>query len=310
MKTFDIFFNLNYMTLEIIAYQLIYIFFGLLVGSFLNVCIYRIPAAREEFYEESPYGRDPNSKKIDLKFLYPRHSICPSCKNKLLFWHNIPLLSWLLLKGKCAFCSTKISVRYPVVELLTAILSVLSFSNFGLSLTGLIIFAFSAALLVIAFIDYDYYIIPNVISLPGTGICFGLAVINQFCGIFDSPIVPGISDSLWGILIGGGFLWIVAEFYLRVRKIEGLGMGDVKLLAMTGALLGAPGAFYTIFIGSVFGSIIGIGLIIFTKRSASQHIPFGPYLVVATLIYIFSGNELIQAWVGLVTGNMGAENGF
>ena len=87
-------------------------------------------------------------------------------------------------------------------------------------------------------------------------------------------------------------------------------MGDVKLLAMTGALLGAPGAFYTIFIGSVFGSIIGIGLIIFTKRSASQHIPFGPYLVVATLIYIFSGNELIQAWVGLVTGNMGAENGF
>ncbi len=286
---------------------LTYIIFGLIIGSFLNVCIYRLPASREEFYEDSPYGKDKDAKKIDLSISKPRHSICPNCKNRLHWHHNIPAISWIFLKGRCAFCKSSISIRYPMVEIITALTSLYLFSLFGLTPTAVLLFIFCAALIVITFIDYDYYIIPNVISLPGTAIAFGIAILNQFTHIFNSPIVPGIVPSLWGIAIGAGFLWIVAEFYLRVRKIEGLGMGDVKLLAMTGALLGPEGAFYTIFVGSVLGSVGGISLIILTRRKASQHIPFGPYLVAATLMYIFTGNMIIEWWVRLIAGDMGGD---
>ena len=177
-----------------------------------------------------------------------------------------------------------------------------TFNLFGLTATGFVIYALTCSLIVIAFIDFDYYIIPNVISLPGTAIAAGIAVINEFTHIFSDPIVPGVIPALWGFLMGAGFLWIVAEFYLRIRKMEGLGMGDVKLLAMVGVLLGPTGAFYTISLGSLLGSIGSIILIVFTRRKASQHIPFGPYLVTATLLYIYSGNLLINWWMGIITG--------
>lgn len=285
--------------------SLLYLVLGLVIGSFLNVCIYRLPAAREEFYHDSPYGKDKEKPKLDLTISKPRHSICPACKNKLLWHHNIPALSWIYLRGRCAFCKSRISIRYPAVEIITGIISLFTFTLFGLTPTAVVIFLFACSLLVIAFIDYDYYIIPNVISLPGTVIAFGLIVINHFTGIFTPPIAGTVIQSLLGVAIGAGFLWIVAEFYLRVRKIEGLGMGDVKLLAMTGALLGPQGAFYTIFVGSVFGAICGILLILVTRRKASQHIPFGPYLVVATLLYLYTGNLLIDWWVGFVVGDYG-----
>lgn len=280
----------------------IYVLVGLCIGSFLNVCIYRIPASREEFYGDSIYGQDKDAPRMELSLAKPTHSICPHCKHRLLWRHNIPAFSWIFLRGRCAYCEKKIPFRYPFVELLAAVFCLYTFNMFGLTATSFVLYAFVCSLIVIAFIDYDYYIIPNVISLPGTGIALGIAALNHFTHIFSSPIVPGITTALWGVLIGAGFLWLIAEFYLRVRKVEGLGMGDVKLLAMTGALLGPSGAFYTIFVGSLLGSVCGLALILFTGRKASQHIPFGPYLVIATLLYVFTGNMLIEWWVSLVVG--------
>ena len=292
-----------------LCFNLLIVAFGLCVGSFLNVCIYRIPAGRDDFFEESIYAKGEPFKSDDekkrLSILFPANSMCPNCKRRLRWWHNIPVASWIILKGRCEFCKTQIPFRYPLVEALTAIMAALTISTFGLTLTAGLIFIFICALIVISFIDYDFYIIPNIISLPGTVIGVGLAAINHFFQIFTAPIVPNLYASLWGVAIGAGFLWFIAEVYLRLRKLEGLGMGDVKLLAMTGALFGTSGAFYTIFFGSLLGSLCGLALIIFTGRKASQHIPFGPYLAIATILYIFTGEELINWWFGLLLGQEG-----
>lgn len=283
---------------------IVYIILGGVIGSFLNVCIYRIPASREEFYEESPYAKE-GQERMELSVTSPKRSICPKCKYEIPWRYNIPVIGWLMLRGKCANCNEKISVRYPAVEILTILFTLLTVDTFGLTLTGLVVYIFVCSLIVISFIDIDYYIIPNVISLPGTAIGFAIAIVNHFFHLFSSPVAPDIYQSIWGVVLGAGFLWLVAEFYLKVRKIEGLGMGDVKLLAMTGALFGPQAAFYTIFIGSVFGSILGVTMILFAGRKASQHIPFGPYLASATLLYIFSGNALIDMWVRFVVGDGG-----
>lgn len=283
--------------------------FGLIIGSFLSVCIYRIPFGRVESDESSgpPPDESKSAASSDKKAIsinYPTRSFCPQCQHQLLWWHNIPLMSWILLRGKCAFCKSPISARYPVVELLTGIISVLSFQNFGINPTGIVIFAFCCALIVISFIDYDYYIIPNVISLPGFALGMVLAAVNQVWHVFNPPLVSGLMDAVWGVLAGGGFLFVISEVYLRLRKKEGLGMGDVKLLAMTGAFFGVSGSLYTIFIGSLLGSVLGITLVLVSRRKFSQQLPFGPYLALGTLIYIFVGNQLIlRILEGLVRTN-------
>lgn len=231
----------------------------------------------------------------------PPRSFCPNCKAQLSWYHNIPILSWIFLRGKCAFCQAPISARYPVVELLTAIVSVMSFQSFGMNPTGAVIFIFCAALIVISFIDYDYYIIPNVISLPGVVIGLVLAGINQFFSVFNAPIVPDLKNAFYGLLAGAGFLLFISEIYLRLRKKEGLGMGDVKLLAMTGALFGLEGSLYTIFIGSFLGSILGILLVVCSGRKMSQQLPFGPYLALGTFVYIFAGTDSIVRILQMLT---------
>jgi len=284
---------------------------GLIIGSFLTVCIYRIPLGRKyaeaEGEEDSTIKVEDNEIKIseakEITFSFPKRSVCLACKEQLRWYHNVPLFSWLALKGKCAFCGEKVSVRYPFVELLTALAAVLSFGQFGLTATAALIFLFSCALIVISFIDYDYYIIPNVISLPGVVIGLMVGILNQFTGIFALPVSTGVVDSVLGLLIGGGFLLFVSEVYLRLRKKEGLGMGDVKLLAMTGAFFGVEGALYTIFVGSFLGSIIGVFFIIFARRNMSYQLPFGPYLAAGTLLYIFTGDRLVIAVVDFI-GNL------
>ena len=210
-----------------------------------------------------------------------------------------------MLGGKCQFCNVPISVRYPAVELLTCIFAVLTVQHFGYTLTGFVIFAFLSALIVISFIDIEFYIIPNEISLPGTAIGIGLAIVNEFTGIFQPPIVEGAIGSALGILAGAGFLWAIAEFYLRVRKIEGLGFGDVKLLAFTGALFGPQCAFYTIFVGSVTGAVLGGLAALVQKRDIKKHLPFGPYLAFGTVAYIFTGDLAIRLWVSFINGLIG-----
>ena len=249
--------------------------FGAIVGSFLNVCIYRIPAEKSIV---SP----------------PSH--CPSCGERVRPYDNIPLLSWLLLGGKCRFCRARISVRYPLVELLTALLTLFLFHEYGFSAGFAALFLFSAALVVITFIDLDHQIIPDIISLPGIPLGFAFS--------FFLPQV-GWKNSLIGILVGGGSLLVVAYAYELITKKEGMGGGDIKLLAMMGAFLGWKSIPFIIFISSLLGSVIGISLMIAQKKDSKLAIPFGPFLATAAVIYIFFGDSIIGWYL-----NVGAARGY
>ncbi len=289
--------------------------FGLIIGSFLSVCIYRIPALRDDL-DEDPFPdepKDPESKPVEKPavekvqkkkliegFNSPKRSICTKCGAQLKWFNNIPVFSWIFQGGKCAYCKERISARYPLIEILTAIVSVLSFQIFGPTPTGFLMFVFSSMLIVISFIDYDYYIIPNIITYPGTAIALLLALINHYTHWFTYPVVQTFYDSLIGVTIGGGFFWAFAEGYYLLRKKDGLGMGDVKLLFLIGALFGVFGSFYTIFIGSVFGSILGVLLIILGGRRWSKPLPFGPYLAIGAFIYLYFGAELSKWWYGFI----------
>lgn len=273
--------------------------FGLIIGSFLSVCIYRIPLGRKKGLESLDEPEEepqfaPGEEQISI--LKPARSFCPECKAQLKWYHNIPLFSWFLVGGKCAFCKHPISVRYPIIEAMTAASAVACYLTYGSALsipTALLVFAFLCALIVISFIDIDYFIIPNVISIPGTVIGMVIGCINQFTHIFQPPVAQTLLDSILGILAGGGVLYGIAALYYLVRRQTGLGLGDVKLLMMTGALFGWESAFYTMFVGSLIGAVLGVtGMLIF-RHKANRPMPFGPYLAVAATLYLFSGVNLL-----------------
>lgn len=285
--------------------------FGLIIGSFLTVCIYRLPLGRpadplapledgdaeeqEEVLAMPPQAIIDEAGGKAISVWFPPRSFCPSCGHKLPWWHNIPLFSWILLRGRCGFCNAAVSVRYPLVELLTCLLALLSYYFYGLTPTALVIFAFSCALLVLSIIDIDFYIIPNKITFPGVVIGFVLAGVNHFWHIFSAPVSVNLIQAFLGLLAGGGFLYLVAELYYLIRRKEGLGMGDVKLLAMTGVFFGMQGALYTIFIGSVLGAVLGGLHVLLTRGRWSQPLPFGPYLAFANILYIFSGDRALAS---------------
>jgi len=237
---------------------------GTIVGSFLNVCIYRIPEGKSVV---SP----------------PSH--CPKCENRIRWYQNIPILSYLFLKGRCGFCKVKISPRYALVELLTGLLFVAVLWYFGFSYATLIYWLFVASLIVITFIDLDHQIIPDVISLPGIPIGF-------VCS-FLIPWLPSL-DSLLGILLGGGLLLSIAWLYEVLAKREGMGGGDIKLLAMLGAFLGWKAIFPIIFFASVGGTLIGVPLMLANKENSRFALPFGPFLATAALVYLFWGQNIIS----------------
>jgi leader peptidase (prepilin peptidase)/N-methyltransferase len=279
--------------------QFLVILFGLLIGSFLTVCVYRIPLGRNSGLEEEESPEQKASANSDffeerVTIAFPPRSFCPHCGAKLNWYRNIPLFGWLSLGGKSECCKQAIPIRYPIIELLSAVFAYLCFSLFGLNATGIIIYAFCAALIVLSFIDLEYYLLPNVITYPFIFIGVGVAVINEYFQLFEAPIVSGVKEAGLGILAGAGVLLFVSEVYLRLRKREGLGLGDVKLLAMVGVLFGPLASIYTIFVGSIVGTIIGGSLLLFGGKGISQHIPFGPYLALATLLYIFTGPSLLQ----------------
>ena len=273
--------------------------FALIIGSFLTACIYRIPLGRgyDDWEDEGGEEQDQTLEKephpdAAINLVNPPRSFCPKCREQLRWWHNIPLFSWLMLGGKCWYCKTPIPMRYPLVELITLMLALLCWYRFGVSPTGFVIFAFCCSLIVISFIDYDYYIIPNVISLPGTAIGVGIGLLNQFFHFFTPPVAGDLMGSLLGILAGAGSLWLVAELYMLLRRKEGMGMGDVKLLAMTGALLGWEGAVFTIWIGASLGAVLGVILLLLRGHKLSHQLPFGPYLATGTLLYLFARDEM------------------
>ena len=239
--------------------------FGLCIGSFLNVCIYRLP----------------ESKSI----VHPR-SMCPNCGALIRFYDNIPILSYVALKGKCRHCETSISFRYPVIELMSGIFAVGVFLKYGITFETAIYYAFVAALLVITFIDIDHQIIPDVITLPGIPIFFAAS--------FALPEITAV-ESILGILIGGGSLFSVAWLYHLLTKKEGMGGGDIKLLAMMGAIIGWQGILFTIFVASAVGTVSGMLLMLKNRKTMKLAIPFGPFLAIGATAYIFFGPQLI-AW--------------
>ena len=244
------------------AFPVFSFFFGLIWGSFLNVCIHRIP--------------------LKQSIIHPSSS-CPNCGTPVRFYDNIPIISYIFLLGRCRHCSKRISVQYPVVELIMGLLSLGLFLKFGLSPQYFLFFLFSAALVIISFIDLQHQIIPDIISLPG--IIIGLAVSFVF-------IHMGWMDSMIGIIAGGGSLYIVAFVFERLTGKEGMGGGDVKLLAMIGAWMGWRGLLFIILLSSLTGTVIGSISLLAARKGLKAKIPFGPFLSLGALIYLFWGQEL------------------
>ncbi len=250
---------------------------GLIVGSFLNVCIYRLPRSISVI-------RPPSN--------------CPVCHNRIKAWQNIPVLSYLFLKGKCYYCGSPISIRYPVVELLNGIFYLLVFYKYGLTSYALFYILFLSAIVVITFIDIDFQIIPDKITLPGIiiGLIAGILFLPDPLSIENNPLsfanLLGLKGSLIGLLTGGGLFYIVA-----VLSRGGMGGGDIKMMAMVGASLGWKAVLMTTFFGSLIGSVYGIGLILLKGKGRKTRIPFGPFLSAGVIITLFYGRELLSIYL-------------
>ena len=254
-----------------ILIQIFFFLLGSAIGSFLNVCIYRIP--REKSIVKPP-------------------SACPGCEKPIRFYDNIPILSFILLKGKCRDCGTKISIRYPLVELLTGIFFFILYRQFGFTFEIIVFMIFLSLLIVISFIDLDFQIIPDILSIGGVVIGFILAVVRPFFRYLDPRF--GILDSLYGIALGGGLLFAIAWLYQFFTKREGMGGGDIKLLGMIGAFCGWKGVVFSLVSGSVLGTLVGIPIILAKGQGTKYAIPFGPFLSLAAIIYVFKGDTLIH----------------
>jgi len=241
--------------------------FGAVIGSFLNVVILRLP--------------NDNSS-----IAYPA-SHCPRCSTTLRWFDNIPLLSYALLLGRCRYCKTSISLQYPIVELLMALLSLAVYVRFDLTVTAAGYLLFCAALLAIIWIDIYHQIIPDTISLPG--------IVIGFCFSLITPVLTW-QDSLIGLVAGGGSLYLIALFYLLLRKQDGMGGGDIKLLAMIGAFLGWQSLLFVVFFSSLTGAIVGIACIIRQGSGTAMRIPFGPFLSMAALMFLFFQEQIFYVF--------------
>lgn len=250
-------------------------FFGLFVGSFLNVCIVRLPKGQS--------------------VVWPR-SRCPRCSAPIAWYDNIPVLSFILLQGKCRRCHQPIARRYPLVELVTAALSLATYLHFHAYLPYALYFCFFVApLIVVAFIDLEHQIIPDAISLPGIAVGFLVRAAVAPPGAFADEMI----DAAIGTVAGGGVLWLVGTVYEKLKKHEGLGGGDVKLAAMLGAFLGWKALCFILLVSSFLGSVVGITMIVFLRKGLKYAIPFGPFLVAGALLYLFFGDAVLGWYLGL-----------
>lgn len=236
---------------------------GALLGSFFNVCIYRLPL----------------NESIIIPF-----SHCPNCKIKIKIWENIPIISYLILKGKCRYCSTKIRPRYLIVEILTPILFLLLWHTFGYSSDFLVYLLFVSSLIIITFIDIDHQLILNVLTYPM--ILIGL-LISFFNKVFISALISG--------LIGGGIIFLIVVISPIIFKKEGMGAGDFKLAIVIGIFLANwQDTLISLFLSSLFGSLFGVTFILFGKKKFGEYIPFGPYLACGAVVTLFFGEDIIN----------------
>ena len=251
-------------TLALIAFAA----FGLAVGSFLNVCIHRVP-------RRTSVATPP--------------SACPNCGYQLRAIDNIPVLSYVFLRGRCRRCRARISIRYPIVELLTMALFLLHWWIFGWTPLMGVRLVFACGLLVLFAIDLEHHLLPDLITLPG--IALGL--------VASVLLPPGILAAVLGVLVGGGVLWLIGEAYYRYAGQEGMGGGDVKMLAMVGAFLGWKLVLVTLVLSSVAGSLIGM-LVIATRRGGMKYaLPYGTFLALGALAASLAGDQIIAWYVGM-----------
>jgi leader peptidase (prepilin peptidase) / N-methyltransferase len=280
------------MTPWFVFFSVIAFFFGACMGSFLNVCIYRIP--------------------LEIPVYRPKRSFCPHCKQQIAWYHNIPLLSWLMLRGKCRYCGAGISYRYLVVELITALLFLLVWLKYDLLATGpvlglvqfsdwwlipvywLVVFG----LVLGTFVDFEHMIIPDRVTLGG--IVAGLvlsALVPSLHG--ETTVLRSLLWSSIGAIVGGGTLWLTAIIGRMIFKKEAMGFGDVKLLGAVGAFFGSRAILFTILVSSLAGSIVGVSLVASRNRDMQSKIPYGPYLALAALVWLFWGPALWEAYLDL-----------
>jgi leader peptidase (prepilin peptidase)/N-methyltransferase len=258
----------------------IFIFiFGLIAGSFANVCIYRLP--REESIIRPP-------------------SHCPSCGKNILWYDNIPILSFIFLKGRCRSCKNPISFRYPLVEFLTAFLFLMTFRFTGISPALFFLWYFFVLLIIAAFTDFAQLIIPDCVSIPGMAI--GVIAAFVFPGLMKAASHPeGFLRSFAGLLAGGGVIWIIGFLGKALFKKEAMGGGDVKLMGMVGSFLGIKLTFLTIFLGSLFGASVGGILILLRLKTRKDYIPFGPYLALGAVSSFFWGEKILNWYFALLS---------
>ncbi len=260
---------------------------GLVIGSFLNVVIFRYPkmlkkmwkAECQEFLKQPPARKPPKFNLIKP----PSH--CMKCKKPIKFWHNIPLFSYLFLRGKCAYCKANISPIYPVVEILTAVLSLIIVYYFGISWISLVALIFTWALITLSFVDFKEQLLPDTITLA-------MLWLGLFVNTFELFTTP--ESAILGALVGYILLWIVAKLFSVIRKKKGLGHGDFKMLAMLGAWLGISMLLNVLLTATLIAIIISAILLFFKKISRRKPIPFGPYLALGGLLTLIYGPTFIN----------------
>lgn len=254
---------------------------GLAIGSFLNVCIYRIPHS-------------------DMSIYSPRRSFCPACNQTIKFYDNIPLLSYLFLRGKCRHCSAKISVLYPIVELGTAVLFLVMYYQFGNTLKFLHALIFISVMIPIFVIDAQHYIIPNALSL--TGLVLGVVIVSAIA--YQDKSVDYLRERLIGFVAGGVVIWLIAFIGSAILRKKAMGMGDVKLMAVIGLFLGAwPELPMVIALSAFSGAVIGTLLIVTGRKSRESPIPYGPFIVGAALVVLLWGDPLWTRYLQLAGWN-------
>jgi len=265
--------------------------FGLIIGSFLNVCIVRIPGG---------------------KSIVRPASACPKCGTPIKAYDNIPVLSYLLLAGKCRKCKNPISAMYPLVEFLTALLFLACYKAFGLTPDALKWAVFSAILIVLVFTDLRERLLPDAVNYTGLGLGLALSIFSKPTDgtaqwlanrMFEFPPpapVLSFADAVFGAALGSALLWGVSEAYFKLRGREGMGFGDVKMMLMAGAFLGAKRTLLTIFAGSLLGSLLGIAFILARRKGSDYELPFGTFLGMAALLVVFFGTPVVNWYQSLL----------